>query len=79
MGMQPHSAKQAGAPERTRQRLIYVTIGTGIGTGFIIDGHLYRGVDYSHPEIGHHLVDPPAQLASAAFADVGNLSLPVRP
>ncbi|HEV2401281.1 MAG TPA: ROK family protein [Candidatus Sulfotelmatobacter sp.] len=40
-----------------KKRLMYVTIGTGIGTGLIIDGHLYRGVDYSHPEIGHHLVD----------------------
>lgn len=42
---------------KNKTRLMYVTIGTGIGTGFIIDGHLYRGVDYSHPEIGHHLVD----------------------
>jgi glucokinase len=43
---------------KNKKRLIYVTIGTGIGTGFIVDGHLYRGVAYSHPEIGHHLVDP---------------------
>lgn len=43
---------------KNKKRLMYVTIGTGIGTGFIIDGHLYRGVDFSHPEIGHHLVDP---------------------
>jgi len=43
---------------KNKRRLIYVTVGTGIGTGFIVDGHLYRGVDYSHPEIGHHLVDP---------------------
>ncbi len=43
---------------KNKKRLMYVTIGTGIGTGFIMDGHLYRGVDYSHPEIGHHLVDP---------------------
>jgi glucokinase len=43
---------------KNKKRLLYVTIGTGIGTGFIIDGRLYRGADYSHPEIGHHLVDP---------------------
>jgi glucokinase len=43
---------------RSRKRLIYVTVGTGIGTGLILDGQLYRGVDYSHPEIGHHLIDP---------------------
>lgn len=43
---------------RNKKRLIYVTIGTGIGTGLILDGQLYRGVDYSHPEIGHHVIDP---------------------
>jgi glucokinase len=43
---------------RNRKKLIYVTIGTGIGTGFFFDGQLYRGVDQSHPEIGHHLIDP---------------------
>jgi glucokinase len=43
---------------RNRKKLIYVTIGTGIGTGFLFDGQLYRGVDQSHPEIGHHLIDP---------------------
>jgi len=43
---------------RNKKRLMYVTVGTGIGTGFIVDGRLYRGVDASHPEVGHHLVDP---------------------
>lgn len=52
---------------KNKQRLLYVTIGTGIGTGFIIDGHLYRGVDYSHPEIGHHLVDPSGPACVCGF------------
>jgi glucokinase len=43
---------------QNKSRLIYVTVGTGIGTGLIVDGQLYRGVDQSHPEIGHHLIDP---------------------
>jgi glucokinase len=43
---------------KNKKRLIYATIGTGIGTGLIIDGQLYRGVDDSHPEVGHHLIDP---------------------
>lgn len=43
---------------RNKTRLIYVTVGTGIGVGLIFDGKIYRGVDYSHPEIGHYLIDP---------------------
>lgn len=52
---------------KNKKRLIYVTIGTGIGTGFIIDGQLYRGVDYSHPEIGHHLVDASGPACVCGF------------
>jgi len=52
---------------RNKSRLIYVTVGTGIGTGLIIDGQLYRGVDQSHPEIGHHLIDPSGPLCSCGF------------
>ena len=40
-----------------KSRLIYVTVGTGIGGGIILDGQLYRGVDRAHPEVGHHVID----------------------
>lgn len=40
-----------------RKNLIFVTVGTGIGGGMILNRQLYRGVDYSHPEIGHHIID----------------------
>ena len=40
-----------------KSRLIYVTVGTGIGGGIILDGELYRGADQSHPEVGHHVID----------------------
>ena len=43
---------------KNKKRLIYVTVGTGIGVGLIFDGQLYRGVDQAHPEIGHHIIDP---------------------
>lgn len=42
---------------RSKSRLIYVTIGTGIGGGIILDGQLYRGVDGAHPEIGHQVIE----------------------
>ena len=40
-----------------KSRMVYVTIGTGIGGGIILDGHLYRGVAGSHPEFGHHVME----------------------
>ena len=39
-------------------RFAYVTVSTGIGVGLVFDGQLYRGVDGSHPEIGHMTLDP---------------------
>ncbi len=38
-------------------RFLYVSIGTGIGAGIVLDGKLYRGTGGSHPELGHHTVD----------------------
>jgi len=52
---------------RNRSRLIYVTVGTGIGVGIVLDGHLYRGVDQAHPEIGHHIIDPSGPLCDCGF------------
>lgn len=42
---------------RNKSRLLYVTVGTGIGGGIILDGHLYRGVDGAHPEVGHQVLE----------------------
>src|SRR6266849_7472902 len=50
-----------------KSRLVYVTVGTGIGGGIILDGHLYRGADMAHPEIGHHVVDPSGPPCSCGF------------
>ena len=52
---------------KNKRRLIYVTVGTGIGTGLILDGDVYRGVDQSHPEIGHHLIDPSGPICLCGF------------
>jgi glucokinase len=52
---------------RGKSRLIYVTVGTGLGGGIILDGKLYRGVDRSHPEIGHHVLDASGPACSCGF------------
>ena len=50
-----------------KSRLIYVTVGTGIGGGIILDGELYRGADRSHPEVGHHVIDASGPLCTCGF------------
>lgn len=52
---------------KNKRRLIYVTVGTGIGGGIILDGQLYRGVDGAHPEIGHHVIDVSGPLCMCGF------------
>jgi len=52
---------------QNRSRVIYVTVGTGIGGGMVFDGKLYRGVDGAHPEVGHHVVDPAGPQCSCGF------------
>ncbi len=47
---------QAGIPPV--RRLYAITVGTGIGTAFILDGQVVRGADGFHPEGGHQIVDP---------------------
>jgi len=37
-------------------RLLYLTISTGIGGGFIIDGRVFRGSKGEHPEVAHQSI-----------------------
>jgi glucokinase len=50
-----------------KSRLIYVTVGTGIGGGIILDGQLYRGADKGHPEVGHHVIDASGPQCTCGF------------
>ncbi len=43
---------------KARGRVVFVTVGTGIGASVILDNKVYRGVGHCHPEIGHHIIDP---------------------
>lgn len=42
---------------------VYVTIGTGVGGGIVINGKPLHGL--VHPEVGHMLVEPPAGIQGA--------------
>jgi predicted NBD/HSP70 family sugar kinase len=38
-------------------RFLYLTLSTGMGGGFLIDGRIYRGQGGAHPEVGHQSVN----------------------
>lgn len=40
------------------QTIVCLTLGTGVGSGIILDGQLWRGADGTAGEIGHTSVDP---------------------
>jgi len=39
------------------KKLLYVTLSTGMGGGFLVDGQVYRGKDGEHPEIAHQSIN----------------------
>lgn len=50
-----------------KSRLIYITVGTGIGGGMLLDGQLYRGAEQAHPEVGHHVIDASGPQCTCGF------------
>lgn len=43
--------------EYTESRLLYLTLSTGMGGGFVVDGKIYRGgLGGVHPEVGHQAI-----------------------
>jgi glucokinase len=47
---------------RKYDSMIFLTISTGIGTGIILDGRLYRGITGTAGEVGHTIIDPHSSL-----------------
>ena len=47
-----------------RRHVLLVTLGTGIGGGFLLDGRMYRGAHNFGAEIGHFTVDPDGPLCA---------------
>jgi predicted NBD/HSP70 family sugar kinase len=39
------------------RRFLYITLSTGMGGGYLVDGKIYRGMDEAHPEIGHQAIN----------------------
>ncbi len=38
------------------ERLVYVTVSTGVGGGYLVGGEVYRGSSGAHPEVGHQSI-----------------------
>ena len=55
--------------------VFYITIGSGIGGGLIIDGRIYRGSGAGAAEVGHVQLPPPGTLLSAEIP-TSDTSLP---
>lgn len=47
---------------RGTQNMVYITWSTGVGSGLIIDGKLYRGSHGTAGELGHTIIDPDGPL-----------------
>lgn len=60
-------AEAAWGAGRDKSRLIYITVGTGIGGGIILEEKLYRGVGGAHPELGHQVIDLTGPPCSCGF------------
>ena len=41
----------------TCRRFLYITLSTGMGGGYLVDGKIYRGLAEAHPEIGHQAIN----------------------
>ncbi|HJZ46505.1 MAG TPA: ROK family protein [Roseiflexaceae bacterium] len=39
------------------RRFLYITLSTGMGGGYLVDGKIYRGMGEAHPEIGHQAIN----------------------
>jgi predicted NBD/HSP70 family sugar kinase len=52
-------------------RFLYLTLSTGMGGGFLIDGKIYRGQDGAHPEVGHQSIHFRCSNPSAVQCECG--------
>lgn len=55
----------------TATRFLYLTLSTGMGGGFLVDGQIYRGQDGAHPEVGHQSIHFRCANPSAVQCECG--------
>jgi predicted NBD/HSP70 family sugar kinase len=53
------------------KRFLYLTLSTGMGGGFLVDGKIYRGQDGTHPEVGHQSIPFRSANPSAVQCECG--------
>jgi predicted NBD/HSP70 family sugar kinase len=53
------------------KRFLYLTLSTGMGGGFLVDGKIYRGQNGAHPEVGHQSVHYRSVNPSAVHCECG--------
>ena len=53
------------------RRFLYLTLSTGMGGGFLIDGKIYRGGDGAHPEVGHQSIPFRSSNPAAVHCECG--------
>jgi glucokinase len=53
------------------KRFLYLTLSTGMGGGFLVDGEIYRGQDGAHPEVGHQSIHFRCANPSAVQCECG--------
>lgn len=49
--------REGSAQGSSPGRILYLTVSTGMGGGFIVDGSVYRGKDGAHPEVAHQCIN----------------------
>ncbi len=60
-----------GAGRSVNKNMVFVSVGTGIGAGVIIDSHLYRGATHAAGEVGYFLTD--VNVLRDNMGKIGNL------
>jgi predicted NBD/HSP70 family sugar kinase len=53
------------------RRFLYLTLSTGMGGGFLVDGNIYRGQAGAHPEVGHQSIHFRCSNLSAVQCECG--------